>query len=94
MYESATIFTFAVVNNNTLIFGINTLKEYLSGSAVLYALNSQNGSEIWQKKFKNICINPEIIALNNAIVFIATQMNGLEYPTDADYDGDYLYFLK
>lgn len=93
-YESATIFTFAVANNNTLIFGINTLKEYLSGSAVLYALNSKNGTEIWQKKFNNIWINPEIIALNNAIIFKATQMNGLGNTNSDEYEGEYLYLLK
>ena len=93
-YESADLFTFAAASDDTVVFGINSLKEDLSGSAILYALNPQNGDEIWSKKLDDVLINPEIIILNNMIMFKTGQMKGLWNLTQDEYDGDYLYLLK
>lgn len=93
-YESATLYTLAVVTNDVIIFVINSLKEDLSGWAILYALNPQNGDEIWSKKLDDVLIEPEIIILNNVIMLKAGQMKGLWNLTQDEYDGDYLYLLK
>lgn len=93
-FESGHIYTTAVVTNHSLVFGTHKLSEDLSTSATLYSFNPTNGNEIWQKQFNFLLITPEIIALNNIIIFKATQMNGLGNTNSDEYEGEYLYLLK
>lgn len=81
------------VTNNAVIVGFSEYRSLFDIMGKIYALDLNTGNEFWQITMNNILVLPEIIAINNAVIFRGTAFPDLEKDGFED-PVDYLYILK